>query len=104
MNGLTMDVRWETRLCEVGNKTGYFHCWENYSTPLEANPLTGGSPAGTFSKIFGIVEFSDGVERVDPIDIHFCDEQNAMLRTFDERKEQNDKAHPRGTDRYGAGD
>ena len=32
-----------------------------------------------FSKIFGIVEFSDGVRRVDPTDICFCDEENQML-------------------------
>ncbi len=30
-------------------------------------------------KIFGIVEFSDGVRRVDPTDICFCDEENQML-------------------------
>lgn len=63
----------------VNDKLGYFHAWEHYSKPLEASPLIGGAPAGVFSKIFGIVEFSDGVRRVDPTDICFCDEENQML-------------------------
>lgn len=40
----------------------------------------GGAPAGVFSKMFGIVEFSDGVRRVDPTDICFCDEDNETLK------------------------
>lgn len=63
----------------VNYQLGYFHAWEHYSKPLEASPLIGGAPAGVFSKIFGIVEFSDGVRRVDPTDICFCDEENQML-------------------------
>jgi hypothetical protein len=39
----------------------------------------GGAPAGVFSKVFGIVEFADRVVRVDPTDIKFCDDGNAML-------------------------
>lgn len=72
-------MEWKTRLCQVGEKIGYFHTWEHYSKPLEASPLMGGAPAGVFSKIFGIVEFSDGVRRIDPTDIRFCDEENDML-------------------------
>ena len=34
---------------------------------------------GKLDEIFGIVEFSDGVRRVDPTDICFCDEENQML-------------------------
>lgn len=41
--------------------------------------MIGGAPAGVFSKIFGIVEFKNGVRRVDPTDIHFCDEDNDVL-------------------------
>lgn len=74
-----MQIEWKTRLCTVNDKLGYFHAWEHYSKPLEASPLIGGAPAGVFSKIFGIVEFSDGVRRVDPTDICFCDEENQML-------------------------
>lgn len=72
-------IRQETRLCTVRGELGYFHCWEHYSKPLEASPLMGGAPAGVFSKVFGIVEFADRVARVDPTDIKFCDDENAML-------------------------
>lgn len=56
-----MQIEWKTRLCQVGEKLGYFHAWEHYSKPLEASPLIGGAPAGVFSKMFAVVEFSDGV-------------------------------------------
>lgn len=72
-------IRQATRLCKVRGELGDFHCWEYYSKPLEASPLMGGAPAGVFSKVFGIVEFADRVARVDPIDIKFCDDGNAML-------------------------
>ena len=89
--GLTMNVEWTTRLCTVGDRTGYFHTWEHFSKPLEASPLIGGAPAGVFSKVFGIVEFPDGVERVDPADIHLCDEENEMLKNFPRRKTREEK-------------
>lgn len=76
---VTMGITWCTRNCTVEGEYGYFHTWEMYSKPLEASPLVGGAPAGVFSKIFGIVEFADGVRRVDPTEIHFCDEENANL-------------------------
>ena len=72
-----------TRFCKVNGKVGYFHTWEHYSQPVEASPLVGGSPAGIYSRVFGIVEFTDGVERVDPTEIKFCDENNAGLFFFD---------------------
>lgn len=75
-----MQMEWKTRLCKVKNEFGYFHLWECYSTPLEASPLMGGAPAGVFSKIFGIVEFEDGIRRIDPTDIHFCDNDNDALK------------------------
>ena len=67
----------------MNGKVGYFHTWEHYSQPVEASPLVGGSPAGIYSRVFGIVEFTDGVERVDPTEIKFCDEDNAGLFFFD---------------------
>lgn len=79
---LEMVVKQERRLCKVKEETGYFHVWENYSKPLAASPMIGGEPAGVFSKIFGIVEFEDGVRRVDPTEIKFCDEENEMLSVF----------------------
>ncbi len=30
-------------------------------------------------QVYGIVEFKDGVRRVDPVSIKFCDEENANL-------------------------
>lgn len=72
-------VELETRGCTVNGELGLFHCWEQYSKPLPASPLVGGEPAGIFSHVFGIVEFTDGVRRVDPTDIHFCDEQIQCL-------------------------
>ena len=75
---MNMTVEWNTRLCTVKGETGYFHTWEHYSKPLPASPLVGGEPAGLFSQIFGIIEFKDGVRRVDPTAIIFCDEENAM--------------------------
>lgn len=78
MAGLNMQIDWNTRLCQVGEKFGYFHVWEHHSKPLGASSMTG-APAGVFSKIYGIVEFADDVRRVDPADIVFCDEKNEML-------------------------
>lgn len=75
----TITITRETRLCKVEGKLGYFHTWEHYSRPVEASPLVGGAPAGVISQVFGIVEFTDGVKRVEPYMIQFCDEQNAIL-------------------------
>lgn len=85
MSGLEMQIKVERRLCTVNGETGYFHTWENYSKPLEASLLVGGAPAGVFSKIFGIVEFEDGIRRVDPTDVKFCDEENEMLSVFNKK-------------------
>ena len=49
------------------------------------------APAGVFSKMFGIVEFSDGVRRVDPTEIVFCDEDNKMLKEIAKGEYGNDQ-------------
>ena len=54
MAGLKMNVEFPMRLCE-------------------------GHPAGQIGQVYGIVEFKDGVRRVDPVSIKFCDEENASL-------------------------
>lgn len=90
MAGLNMQMEWKTRLCQVGEKIGYFHAWEYYSKPLEASLLMGGAPAGVFSKMFDIVEFSDGVRRVDPSEIVFCDEENEMLSEMEKIRKENE--------------
>lgn len=74
-----IEVHFETRLCKVNDMFGYFQTWEYYSKPLPESPLRGGAPAGVFSKVFGIVEFPDGVKRVDPTDIQFCDETHESI-------------------------
>ena len=79
-----IEIEQMTRLCVVGgSKLGYFHTWEHYSKPLPENPRIGGEPGGVFSKVFGIVEFSDGVQRVDPTDICFCDKENETLKEIE---------------------
>lgn len=76
------------RLCKVYNKTGYFHTWEHYSEPIPASPYIGGSPEGVFSRLYGIVEFLDGVERVEVCDINFCDDINHNLTPSNEPEDK----------------
>lgn len=66
---------------------GHFHTWEQYSKPVPASPLVGGEPAGVYSIVHGIVEFEDGVRRVDPTKIKFCDEEHEMLSVFNKKGE-----------------
>lgn len=80
MAGLNCEIRWETRLCEVDGELGYFHCWEHWSNVIDASPLRGGGhPGGQIRQVYGIVEFKDGVRRIDPAKIKFCDDENAIL-------------------------
>ena len=76
---MDIEVKRETRLCKVGDEYGYFHIWEQYSVPIPESPLIGGGPAGVIAQVFGIVEFADGVRRVQPYEIIFCDEQSRFL-------------------------
>ena len=46
--------------------------------------MIGGPPAGVLSQIYGIVEFEDGVRRVDPTCITFCDEVGGALHAMNE--------------------
>lgn len=39
----------------------------------------GGHPGGQIRQVYGIVEFKDGVWRIDPAKIKFCDDENAIL-------------------------
>ena len=76
MAGLNCEIKWETRLCEVNGELGYFHCWEHWSNVIDTSPLRGGHPGGQIGQVHGIIEFTDGVRRVDPSKIKFCDEEN----------------------------
>ena len=80
-------VRPELRSCTINGELGYFHCWEHFSHPIGASPFVGGAPAGVVSKVYGIVEFADGVRHVEPSTIKFCDETNAYLQAMKKHKE-----------------
>lgn len=88
-------VKKERRLCKVNNEIGYFHCWEQYNDVIApgitvgsnndviAPGITVGShPGGQYSRMFGIVEFYDRTERIEPFKIHFVDEINNNLRSY----------------------
>lgn len=79
MAGINMNVEFTTRFCEVKGELGYFHLWEQWSNVVDASPLRGGHPGGQIGQVYRIVEFRDGVRRVDPSSIKFCDEKNAVL-------------------------
>ena len=84
-------IRYETRGCLVDGRPGLFHCWEQWSNVVDASPMVGGHPGGQVSYVMGIVEFDNGVRRVDPTLIKFCDETNAILKVFNEMKKLNEK-------------
>ena len=73
-------IRPELRLCQVGDELGYFHTWEQVSSVLDPSPLRGGHPGGTVAQMYAIVEFADGVKRVQPYEVKFVDEQNDILK------------------------
>lgn len=72
-------VKKELRLCKVGEKLGYFHCWEQYGDVILPGLTAGSSPGGQYLRMFGIVEFRDQIERVDPTKIQFVDETHSFL-------------------------
>ena len=92
-SNLNAKIKWETRLCEVGGEIGYFHTWEQYSQPVGASPFVGGPPAGVIARVFGIVEFEDGVREVDPCRIKFCDEIATELVEWNERFKEKKHEH-----------
>ena len=82
LNDIT--VKKELRLCKVSKELGYFHCWEQYSDVIAPGITVGSNSGGQYSRIFGIVEFNDRIERVDPSKIQFVDETNNFL--YSEKK------------------
>ena len=72
-------IKKELRLCKVNNELGYFHCWEQYSDVIAPGLTVGSHPGGQYSRTFGIIEFYDRIERVDPLKIQFVDEINNYL-------------------------
>ena len=76
-------VHYEHRMCTVDGRPGYFHCWEQYYDVLSPGLTVGSHPGGQFARVFGIVEFNDGVERVDIHKIKFADDDNAFLSVLE---------------------
>ena len=87
MSSMKMTIKYEKRLCKVDEKLCYFHMWENYSQPVKASMLIGGSPAGIISFVSGIVEYPDGsIKKVTPTSIVFVDEESEMLKDLNYKK------------------
>ena len=84
-------IRWETRMCTVNGEPGYFHTWEQWSKPVDESILIGGAPAGVISTVFGIVESADGIHRIDPTNIKFCDEEHESLVAWKKFLEEKEK-------------
>lgn len=80
LNDIT--VKKELRLCKVGGEVGYFHCWEQYGDVIFPGLTVGSNPGGQYSRVFGIVEFYDQIERVDPTKIQFLDETHERLLEY----------------------
>ena len=70
-----VEIKQERRLCIVRGDHGYFHTWEHYTNSCGQ------------SGVYGLVEFDDGVRRVEPMCIKFCDEENKMLSVFNKKGE-----------------
>ena len=56
-------VKKELRLCKVNEELGYFHCWEQYADVMAPGLTVGSHQGGQYYRVFGIVEFNDGIER-----------------------------------------
>ena len=72
-------VKKELRLCKVNKELGYFHCWEQYADVIAPGLAVGSHLGGQYSRIYGIIEFDDRIERVDPSNIQFVDETHTFL-------------------------
>lgn len=88
MAGLNCEIGWKLRLCEVNGELGQFHIWEQWSNVVDASLLRGGHPGGQIGQVYGIVEFKDGIRRIDPAKIKFCDEENTILAEMDRRHQE----------------
>ena len=80
-------VKKELRLCKVDEELGYFHCWEQYGDVIAPGLAVGSHPGGQYLRIFGIIEFDDRIERVDPSKVQFVDEVHDFLHCI-QRKNQ----------------
>ena len=79
INNSIFEIQQERRLCEVDDQLGYFHCWESYADVIAPSLMQSGHPGGQYSRVFAIVEFAEGVKRVDPTEVKFVDDKNQEL-------------------------
>lgn len=84
----------EYRPCEVKGKKGVFHNWVQTATPIPAENLRGGAPAGQLMQLFGIIEYEDGTVSLEcPNDIVFTDllaiKINVTARKIDKWRDLN---------------
>lgn len=84
-------IKKELRLCKVGKEFGYFHCWEQYGDVISPGITVGSHPGGQYSRVFGIVEFYDQIERVDPTKIQFVDATHDFLRVYSKTNDRKEK-------------
>lgn len=84
------------RLCKIGDKYGWFHTWEHYifNQTIVGKAYSKEDTCSSLwpyynSKVYAIVEFPDGVRRVDPNDICFCDTTNKILKEINELRKEN---------------
>lgn len=84
-NFLNIEIEYKTRSCTVDGESGYFHCWEQYADVIAPGLTIGSQQGGQFSRVYGIVEFADRVERVEPFRIKFTDEENEFLSMMKEK-------------------
>ena len=82
-------IKKELRLCKVAEEIGYFHCWEQYADVIAPGITIGSAPGGQISNVFGIVEFSDRVTRIEPWEIKFIDESHNMLVILNKNEKEN---------------
>lgn len=92
-SGLSFEVKPELRLCEVNGEIGYFHCWEHWANVVDAGFAVSSHPGGQVARVHAIVEFKDGVKRVDPSYIKFCDETNDILKEFNDMKKLREESN-----------
>lgn len=88
---LALTYRPELRLCKVGGEFGYFHIWEQTFDVIPPSPMRGGHQGGTIGQMYALVEFPDGVKRVQPYDVKFVDEDSESLARMNEMAKERNK-------------
>ena len=81
-----IEITYKTRKCQVNDRVGYFHLWEQHADVITPGLTIGSHPGGQYARVFGIVEFPDGVKRVDPSKIKFIDEESEVLKVLNDAR------------------